>query len=299
MKLNDRMKKLINILYENDGIISGDFLGSNLGVTSRTIRNDIKQINEMSKLIGCQVDSIVGRGYILNIFDIELFEESLESTKKEFTFLEKRLDDELNLIIKNTLSITKNTFQQIIDLLHISDSTFNKDLILLKSKIKNSEVTISKDKNNIVVFEGIKTDIRGEIVYILYNNLNSDTLENNQNIIDIFGITKIQNIKNSLEKFIKETNYQLSDELFSLLLLHIAVGLHRPSVEYEPYKDARSKEVYKMIKNSLKSIDYIYKSNLTQDAWFYTNMFLTINNFYNKNIDNKIYSYLERKQLKY
>lgn len=298
MKLNDRMKKLINILYENDGIISGDFLGSNLGVTSRTIRNDIKQINEMSKLIGCQVDSIVGRGYILNIFDIELFEESLESTKKEFTFLEKRLDDELNLIIKNTLSITKNTFQQIIDLLHISDSTFNKDLILLKSKIKNSEVTISKDKNNIVVFEGNETDIRGEIVYILYNNLNSDTLENNQNIIDIFGITKIQNIKNSLEKFIKETNYQLSDELFSLLLLHIAVGLHRPSVEYEPYKDARSKEVYKMIKNSLKSIDYIYKSNLTQDAWFYTNMFLTINNFYNKNIDNKIYSYLERKTIK-
>lgn len=298
MKLNDRMKKLINILYENEGIISGDFLGSNLGVTSRTIRNDIKQINEMSKLIGCQVDSIVGRGYILNIFDIELFEESLESTKKEFTFLEKRLDDELNLIIKNTLSITKNTFQQIIDLLHISDSTFNKDLILLKSKIKNSEVTISKDKNNIVVFEGNETDIRGEIVYILYNNLNSDTLENNQNIIDIFGITKIQNIKNSLEKFIKETNYQLSDELFSLLLLHIAVGLHRPSVEYEPYKDARSKEVYKMIKNSLKSIDYIYKSNLTQDAWFYTNMFLTINNFYNKNIDNKIYSYLERKTIK-
>lgn len=298
MKLNDRMKKLINILYENDGIISGDFLGSNLGVTSRTIRNDIKQINEMSKLIGCQVDSIVGRGYILNIFDIELFEESLESSEKEFTFLEKRLDDELNLIIKNTLSITKNTFQQIIDLLHISDSTFNKDLILLKSKIKNSEVTISKDKNNIVVFEGNETDIRGEIVYILYNNLNSDTLENNQNIIDIFGITKIQNIKNSLEKFIKETNYQLSDELFSLLLLHIAVGLHRPSVEYEPYKDARSKEVYKMIKNSLKSIDYIYKSNLTQDAWFYTNMFLTINNFYNKNIDNKIYSYLERKTIK-
>lgn len=298
MKLNDRMKKLINILYENDGIISGDFLGSNLGVTSRTIRNDIKQINEMSKLIGCQVDSIVGRGYILNIFDIELFEESLESTKKEFTFLEKRLDDELNLIIKNTLSITKNTFQQIIDLLHISDSTFNKDLILLKSKIKNSEVTISKDKNNIVVFEGNETDIRGEIVYILYNNLNLDTLENNQNIIDIFGITKIQNIKNSLEKFIKETNYQLSDELFSLLLLHIAVGLHRPSVEYEPYKDARSKEVYKMIKNSLKSIDYIYKSNLTQDSWFYTNMFLTINNFYNKNIDNKIYSYLERKTIK-
>ena len=82
------------------------------------------------------------------------------------------------------------------------------------------------------------------------------------------------------------------------MLLHIAVGLHRPSVEYEPYKDARSKEVYKMIKNSLKSIDYIYKSNLTQDAWFYTNMFLTINNFYNKNIDNKIYSYLERKTIK-
>jgi lichenan operon transcriptional antiterminator len=129
MKLNDRMKKLINILYENDGIISGDFLGSNLGVTSRTIRNDIKQINEMSKLIGCQVDSIVGRGYILNIFDIELFEESLESTKKEFTFLEKRLDDELNLIIKNTLSITKNTFQQIRSLLNVESLICNKSII--------------------------------------------------------------------------------------------------------------------------------------------------------------------------
>ena len=50
MKLNKRRKKLINILLENDGILSGAFLASKLDVTSRTIRNDIKYINELSKL---------------------------------------------------------------------------------------------------------------------------------------------------------------------------------------------------------------------------------------------------------
>lgn len=121
MKLNKRRKKLINILLENDGILSGAFLASKLDVTSRTIRNDIKYINELSKLIGCQIDSIVGRGYSLVIFDKNLFEKTLSSNDKSYTFIDKRLNDETTLIIKNTLSINNYTFQQITDLLHISD----------------------------------------------------------------------------------------------------------------------------------------------------------------------------------
>ena len=123
MKLNKRRKKLINILLENYGILSGAFLASKLDVTSRTIRNDIKYINELSKLIGCQIDSIVGRGYSLVIFDKNLFEKTLSSNDKSYTFIDKRLNDETTLIIKNTLSINNYTFQQITDLLHISDST--------------------------------------------------------------------------------------------------------------------------------------------------------------------------------
>ncbi len=297
MKLNKRRKKLINILLENDGILSGAFLASKLDVTSRTIRNDIKYINELSKLIGCQIDSIVGRGYSLVIFDKNLFEKTLSSNDKSYTFIDKRLNDETTLIIKNTLSINNYTFQQITDLLHISDSTLNKDLILLKSNINNPEVTIIKNKQNIVVYEGKENDIRGEIVYSLYKNSDAFVIEESKNITDIFGIEQILTIKNCLKKFIEEINYQLSDELFGFLLLHIAVGLYRPSIEIEPYKDTRSKEVHKMIQKSLKSIDDIYNSNLQADSYFYTSLVLTMNNLLNQNIDNDLYTKLESKTI--
>ena len=41
-----RLQKILELLFENTEIITGEFLCNNLGVSSRTVRSDIKELNK-------------------------------------------------------------------------------------------------------------------------------------------------------------------------------------------------------------------------------------------------------------
>ena len=46
MYLLDRQKKILTLLISGNGWITGEKIGSALGITDRTVRNDIRIINE-------------------------------------------------------------------------------------------------------------------------------------------------------------------------------------------------------------------------------------------------------------
>lgn len=295
MKFNNNMYQLINLLLQNDGITPGSFLASSLGVTTRTIRNYIKNINELSEGIGCEITSVVGRGYILNIKESEKFYETLNSFSTPSNYIEERLKEELLIIIKNTLKISYFTFNQILNELNISDATLNKDLFLIKSSFKENNVRIEKNKNNILIVTGEENSVRGWISQVIYKNSDLLNIENDTYINRIFPNGLINEISKNLNIFIEEVNYQLSDELFNIFVLYVAIGLFRPPVNLKPFKDKRSSQVNNMIKKSLKLIDNIYNSELVIDTWFYTRMILSMNNMFHQNIDNILYFNLESK----
>ena len=293
MQLTERMKQLISLLSKFEGIQSGNFLAEHLNVSTRTIRNDITSINNFKDEIGCEIISVVGRGYNLVVSNEESFKKIFSSETKSNNYIHDRLKQELLIIIKNTLTITNFTYIQIINQLNISEATLNKDVMLLKSTFKNTNISIVKNKNNILVFEGDEIEIRNELTHILNKDFNDFLRDDKSIVYEIFDVDKIDFIKKSLKIRIEENNYQLSDELFALLVLHIAIGLYRPSVNFEKFIDGRSVHVYQMIQKCLKDIDDLYNSSLLDDSWYYTRMVLTMNNMVHQNVDNTIYTNLE------
>lgn len=79
MYLLERQKKILTILLSCDGWITGEKIGRALGITDRTVRNDIRIINEeLQKYTDSVVESIRGKGYFLVSKERNILLEKLE-----------------------------------------------------------------------------------------------------------------------------------------------------------------------------------------------------------------------------
>jgi len=68
MIFNLRLQKVLDILLCVDKVVTGEYLCNTLGVSSRTIRSDIKELNYILKDKGATIVSEKSRGYRLEIF---------------------------------------------------------------------------------------------------------------------------------------------------------------------------------------------------------------------------------------
>ncbi len=79
--LIERQKKILNLLLLGDGWMTGAQIGNQLGITDRTVRNDIRDINEeLKEFPDTHIESIRGKGYILNSKSREAILEQVEQT---------------------------------------------------------------------------------------------------------------------------------------------------------------------------------------------------------------------------
>lgn len=83
---NKRCIQILKLLLKNKECMTGDNLAVAIGVSSRTIRNDMKDLNRALEDHGASVVSEIGQGYYLKIEDQEkflAFQNEMEEQKRE------------------------------------------------------------------------------------------------------------------------------------------------------------------------------------------------------------------------
>ena len=86
---NKRCIQILKLLLKNKECMTGDNLAVSIGVSSRTIRNDMKDLNRALEDHGASVVSEIGQGYYLKIEDQEkflAFQNEMEEQKREKDF---------------------------------------------------------------------------------------------------------------------------------------------------------------------------------------------------------------------
>lgn len=86
---NKRCIQILKLLLKNKECMTGDNLAVAIGVSSRTIRNDMKDLNRALEDHGASVVSEIGQGYYLKIEDQEkflAFQNEMEEQKREKDF---------------------------------------------------------------------------------------------------------------------------------------------------------------------------------------------------------------------
>lgn len=66
MYLLERQRKILGLLLANEQRMTGSQIAQMIGITDRTVRNDIKDLNEgLKEYPDSYVESIRGKGYLL------------------------------------------------------------------------------------------------------------------------------------------------------------------------------------------------------------------------------------------
>ncbi len=149
--LNPRMTVILRHLLKAETAVTSEFLAKVLAVTSRTVRNDIKELETIVKEYGASIKSIRGTGYELVLHDEQNFRKLLYGIveqEKENEEMPIMPEDRVHYILKRLL-LAENYIKldSLADELYISRSTLQNDLKDVKTIFGRYGITLEKRPN--------------------------------------------------------------------------------------------------------------------------------------------------------
>ncbi len=295
-----RLKSILTSLISknNDTYISPKALAAKLGVTTRTLRSDIKNLNNSLKIYDVSIKNKRGHGLYLLINDREKFKSLVERIKESGIVTDggddykKRLKDFLLLILTKPREI-----DDIISTMYISDSTVDKYLKEARKVAKNYHLKIQKD-GDLLRMKGSESDILNKLLTKVTNLIvalglpMSDYSDKNITIHLALELARsktnnqLRNFNRNIpyireeyfdkvSKFFEEVfrSYELeySEAEFHYFIYHLALNYPQLMLEHSN-NDVKNKKIHDIVIEFLDRIKDDYVFNLMQDKELIRNL---------------------------
>lgn len=286
--MNTRALSIIKILLNSVEPVSSLALSQEIGCSTKTIQNEIKEVNK--ELKNCEIVSIRGIGYKIegNLDDIDIKNSDLYDY------------DRVEYIIKKIINISstdKDTIklEDLADSMYVSLSTVKNDLKEVKKILNEYNLKISSKHKQGICIEASEEDI---IKFIInYSN----KVDNSLSIKDFLNNNIIENLF-SIKKILLDTlsyeNMILTDDEFKNIVNYISIYLSRNNTnqsdfikEYiKKYKSKKEKPISedeqllirKAIKEFCRDLNIATSINLSHDKVFEECLFNHISNLYKR-----------------
>lgn len=218
-----RQKRILEILNEKKGWITGKELSTMLSVSDRTIRNDMEMLRkECSGLI----ESSVRYGYRINR-EISEKSSSGQGSAPQRESIPQTSEERCKYIIEKLLFSTRK--------LNIFDLQY--DIYVSEFTIKNDMKKVSEMLEKYDGVELVRTDshiyIRGseECKRSVYKDLLANETKGNfiniNKIDELFPNFDLIRVKNVLEEILGKYSYRVREETFPMLMIHVGVSIQR------------------------------------------------------------------------
>ena len=286
--MNTRALSIIKILLNSVEPVSSLALSQEIGCSTKTIQNEIKEVNK--ELKNCEIVSIRGIGYKIegNLDDIDIKNSDLYDY------------DRVEYIIKKIINISSTDkdnikLEDLADSMYVSLSTVKNDLKEVKKILNEYNLKISSKHKQGICIEASEEDI---IKFIInYSN----KVDNSLSIKDFLNNNIIENLF-SIKKILLDTlsyeNMILTDNEFKNIVNYISIYLSRNNTnqsdfikEYiKKYKSKKEKPISedeqllirKAIKEFCRDLNIATSINLSHDKIFEECLFNHICNLYKR-----------------
>lgn len=224
INLHSRQKKILSILNAKHGIATGKELSSKIGVSERTIRTDISEMNANLCGYGIQIVPLHGRGYTLSIKDRSMFLE-LFSEKESYLTKEDRLK---TLILRLLRENDWYDLGNLEDDMFVSHTTLEKDIKSIKHRVSIRYPYLQVErKGNLIRFENDERKKRDLFIRFYADNWDYDSKEGIVLRQDSFDGHVLKQVQKVLNRQLMETSTWLDDYAFIYLTLSICVMYFR------------------------------------------------------------------------
>lgn len=212
IELTKRQLEIVNII-KKERIVSSSKIGQMLNVSSKTIRNEINEIN--SKCKSSYIVSEKGSGYKINSnLQVQINDE----------------DSQLNrnfLILRDLLSKEEIDLYELAESLFISESTLLKSIQMLNEIIRKRNPNIQIQRNhNMLKLNGSEEERRQVSTYFLMHELEEHNFDL-KNYADFFSLFDLNILKELILEFNKEYHIKMKDVEVLSFVMHVAVMIDR------------------------------------------------------------------------
>lgn len=278
-----RLKAILTslIFQQNENYLSTKELANSLHITTRTLRSDIKTLNE--SLRSYKMEIINKRGYGLHLVVKDkgkynhLVKELNSAVIEDNDNYEERLKQFVLMILNEP-----QTIENIMSELFISDSTVDKYLKQARKLVKKYNLRIKKN-DNILSITGDEEDVRSCIIDFVDDKRSKDYIRGfSKSDKYLFKNIDLGSLLNKVSRLIDSLGLRIDDYNDKNLVIHLALELlrgqenksltefNRNSPEIKPkYKNAINEFFNKIFKD--------YKIKPTQAEYRYFIYHLAIN----------------------
>lgn len=264
MLLITRQKEIMKFLLLQSSWVKGSVLAQEFNVTTRTIRNDIKKINEFKNL---QIILSSSEGY--KIIDNFNCKEYLDDNYMPISPKER-----VNYILNKLLTTLKPIdLYDISEEIFVSLSTLEKDLKQIKDIVKNYNLKIDK-KFNTICIKGDEKNKRQLIRNLLYVETDGNflNLDNYENIFEDFDLNLIKEI--FIDTF-NSYNLYANDYSITSMVIHVAIILTRIRNNYilnsdeNNYLNIKKYREYEICKEIIERLEKTFNVKFPQKEIYY------------------------------
>lgn len=286
---NKRVCKILKRLKVSSEPVSGETLAFELGVTSRTVRSDIKKLIQYIKEYGANVISTTGVGYSLEIYDEKLFnklenkikEYPIENNNKIFNLIPTDPADREKYIISKLLinSLSSRYMINSYDLaeeLFISLSTLKKDISNINISLQKFNLKVENSQTRGVYIKGEEKDIRYCISDYIFKNADITNEDEVSFYNEMFSEELMKTIKQILMDVFCEYDIHLTDISFKNILVHVLIMVKRNQYKHKTVFDDLSiiefekNENYKIANTIIDKIEKAINVNLKDEVYYLT-----------------------------
>lgn len=245
---------IINHLCKKEGYTTSNELSNILGVSTKTIKRAMSDINHDIKNYNVNIVSSRGLGYIIegSKKDIDHLYNISQSFLDELNedSIEKRIELFISLLINNeSISI-----EEIAERLCLSIASTNKVFSKVKKILKEYKLSIKSKPCYGSYIEGSEEAVRQ---LMLDYAIKVTASENISSEIDNVYTKEISVIENIIINRLKDENSVISDKDFNLILSKIIISLSRIR---------RSKKYYKDDKKTIEDDDFILINDILKEV---------------------------------
>ncbi len=158
MQLSKRKSRIVSELLKSNNYLTSQYLANILGVSSRTVRNDMKELNDIFFDMGISIHSITGKGYGFFQSDKKKISDFVDLNEGYSipVLPESRVDHIIKQLMFHPEGIT---IHNIATQLYVSESTLSRDLVVVQRYLGDKGLRL-KTKSRIMTVKGDEHTIR-------------------------------------------------------------------------------------------------------------------------------------------
>ncbi|MGL4450367.1 MAG: BglG family transcription antiterminator [Sarcina sp.] len=228
--LNERKCTILRELNINtDTYINSNYLAEILGVSSRTVKRDIKEVIEVLEVNGATLDTS-NQGYKILVNNEKRYNKYINKIFKSGDIISVKKDN-VNKIVEMVLTNKFINQDRISDELFISRSTLSKLMTKVKSILTQYDILLNNKPHYGYVIEGNEVAIRNCMVKYLSDNDN----ENNIRISEFlygFSEKKCNKLLEEITTIFKVQELNKTDIEISYITRYLIVSVFRCKNEF-------------------------------------------------------------------